>query len=163
MTCLVDNPTAESFGHHQVNRRLNDFIHASPYIKYRIDLFAAGLEDNPSVNLTLADKRRAFEEYLTKWDTFNPIQQWERTIENFGSRVQINCPGVYGFIAGREKSIHLLVPESVSRRIPRREWKLSLPGILPQTFAIDPHADVLAVVERNETQVTSNVDPFTAY
>ena len=30
----------------QVNRDFNDFIKAPPYTKYRIDLFAAGLEDN---------------------------------------------------------------------------------------------------------------------
>ena len=144
---------AEPFGRcllFQVNRGLRDFIQASPYTAYRIDLFTAGLEDNPAVNLSLADKRRAFNEYRAKWDAFKPTQKWEQEVENFHSHAGVHESGVFGFIAGEEQFIHFLVPESASGGIPRKEWRLSFPDISLNAFAIDPHADVLAIVERNE-------------
>ena len=55
----------------QIDRFFNNLIQASPYINYRLDLFDAGLKDNPATNLPLAEKRRIFEEYLTKWNALS--------------------------------------------------------------------------------------------
>ena len=133
----------------QVARDIHDFIQESPYIQHRIDLFAAGLEDNPASNLTLADKRRAFDEYRTKWETFNPIKKWESEVENFYFGHHTSGSGVYGFVAGPQKFIQFVTLESVSRGIPRREWKLPLPEFVFSGFGINPQADVLAVVGKN--------------
>ncbi|KAF9643840.1 hypothetical protein BDM02DRAFT_3191141 [Thelephora ganbajun] len=141
-----------NFGHPllcQVNHYLRSFVQDSPYIKNRIDLFTAGLEDNPAVNLTLADKRKAFYEHRMKWRTLEPVKKWQRTIGsifNTGSRA--TALGVYAFIADSKEFVEFITLESVSRGIPRKEWKLPLPDFALSDFAINPQADVLVVVVR---------------
>jgi hypothetical protein len=51
-----------------------------------LNSFASGLEDNPTVNLSLSarDKRRALHKYRKKQGTFNPILRYGRTIEGSG-------------------------------------------------------------------------------
>ena len=85
-----------------VNRGLNDIIQASPYTKYRVDLLTAGLEDNPVVNLSLADKRSILDEYRAKWDEFNPIEREQRKIDNFvGCSLQASA---FGYLGDWERS-----------------------------------------------------------
>ena len=107
-----------------------------------------GLEDNPASNLTLADKRRALDEYRTKWDTFNPTHKWKRVVDNLYCGPQVCGPGVYGFISGSQRFIEFLTLESVSRGIPRKEWRLPLPEFELSSFAINPSADLLVVCEK---------------
>ena len=133
----------------QVARDIHHFIQGSPYIQHRIDLFAAGLVDNPASNFTLADKRRAFEEYRMKWDTFNPVKKLEREVDNLYFNHQASGSGTYCFVAGSQKFIEFVTLESVSRGIPRKEWKLPHPEFRLSGFAINPHADVLVIVEKN--------------
>jgi len=105
------------------------------------------LEDNPTINLSLADKRRAFDEYRTKWDAFSPIQKWEREVDNPSPNHQVSGPGVYGLIANSRKFVEFSTLELDSRGIPREEWKVPLPDFTIVDLAINPHADVLVVVE----------------
>jgi hypothetical protein len=119
----------------------------SPYIKHRIDLCAAGFEDNPHVNISLADKRRAFDDYRMKWDAFHLIKKWERAVDNPNPDHQVRGPGVYGFVVGPPKFIEFLSLESVSRGVPPREWKVPLPDFELLKLAINPHADLLVVIE----------------
>jgi hypothetical protein len=107
------------------------------------------LEDNPSVNISLADKRRAFDEYRAKWDTFHPIQKLERKVDNFYPDCHASGSGVHGFVTSSKKFIEFLGLDSVSRGVPRKEWKVPLPDFEPFDFAINPHADVLVAIERN--------------
>jgi hypothetical protein len=105
------------------------------------------LEDNPNVNLSLADKRRAFDEYRAKWDTFQPTKKWELEVDSFSPDCQVSGSGVYGFVAGSKQFIEFLTLESVSRGIPPKEWKVPLPDFELLKLAINPHADVVVVVE----------------
>lgn len=107
------------------------------------------MEDNPDVTLSLADKRKAFEEYRTKWDAFDPIQKWERKVDNYHAYRKVSGPGVYGFIPGYVPFIEFLTLESVSRGISRKEWGLPVPYLPPLGFAIDPRGNVLAIVGRD--------------
>lgn len=102
------------------------------------------------MELKLPDKRRAFEEYRTKRNHFGPIQTWERKIDDVFNYRRVSGLGVYSFITGDEPFFEFLTLESVSRGIHRKEWKLPLPYRPVLAFAINPHADVLAVVERDE-------------
>ena len=118
-----------------------------PYIKYRVGLFASGLEDNPTVKLSLSGKRKALKKYRKKWGTFNPVLRWQREIFNISSNddIQVIAPGIYGCVSGSGQSIRfwtLVLPGT-----PRKKWEISLPDISLDAFAIDPHADALAVVE----------------
>jgi len=137
----------------EVNHGFNDFIQASPYLKYRVDLFAAGLKDNPTVNLSLANKHRALDEYRAKWGAFGSIQKRERKIDGFTSgSLQARGSGVFGFVPVWERSIRFMTLESVSRGIPQKEWQIPLPpDFLPHSFAICPQADVLAMAGLEET------------
>lgn len=139
---------------HQVNRRFRDFVQASPYTQYRIDLLAVGLEDNPAAHRSLFDKQRALDEYRIKWDAFSPIQQRERKIEGFSCHSpQASNSGVCAFAVGRwDKAIQFVTLESISRGIPRKEWKVPLPPDLSlQQFAFNNHANVLVLVGRQAT------------
>jgi hypothetical protein len=134
----------------QVNRYLRDFIQDSPYIEYRTDLFAAGFVDNPTSNLTLAQKRKAFNVHRNRWNKLRPSKKWQRTVGSSspdGRRAR--ALGVYAFIADSSNFVELLALESVSRSIPRNEWKIPLPDYSFSSCAINPQADVMVVaVER---------------
>ena len=54
--------------------------------------------------------------------------------------------GVYAFIADPRKFIEFITLESVSRGIPRKEWRLPLPDFALRELAINPHADVLVII-----------------
>lgn len=135
----------------QVNRYLRDFIQNSPPIAYQIDIFAAGLKDNPIANLSLAEKRRLFNEYRARWDAFDPIGKSNKSFD--GPRhtpcwmSSVCGSGVFCLVTDPDKFIRLTKIESVSRGIPRKEWKVPSPRDLePLHFAIYPQADVLAVI-----------------
>lgn len=134
----------------QVNRYLHDLIQRSPCIKYQIDLFAAGLKDNPASNLTLAEKRKALNALHTKWERFRPTKKWQRTVGcNLGDH-QARALGVYAFIADSSNFVEFFALESVPRAIPRREWKTQLPDCTLSSFVINPQADVLVVAVERE-------------
>jgi len=51
----------------QVSRHFQSLICNSPILRYRCELFAAGLIDNPSSPCDLAERRKLCEEYARKW------------------------------------------------------------------------------------------------
>jgi hypothetical protein len=105
------------------------------------------LEDNPDANISLADKRKAFNDYRMKWDVFHPIKKWERAVNSSDPDHRVMGPGVYGFVVGPPKFIEFHSLESVSRGVPPREWKVPLPDFELLKLAINPHADLLVVIE----------------
>ena len=130
----------------QVNPYFRDLIQDSPHIAYRVGIFSAGLKDNPSVNLSLADKRRILCEYRTKWGALSPIQKSEGRTKNSPMTFRASASGVFCFVVGRDDFIQFSTLGSISRGIPRKEWRVPLPaGISLKHFAICPQADVLAV------------------
>ena len=107
------------------------------------------LEDNPASNLTLAEKRRALATPRSHFRMGLTVPHLVRYSFNFDYYRQANGSGACGFVAGTQNFIELLTTlGSVSRGIPRKEWKLPLPDLNDFNFAIYPHMDVLAVVER---------------
>ena len=99
------------------------------------------------MNISLADKRRAFAEYRARWDTFQPIKKWELEVDGFYPDCQVSGSGVYGFVADSKEFIEFLTLESVSRGISPKRWKVRLPDFELLKLAINPHADVVVVVE----------------
>ena len=154
-------PIPESLRYHplwQVNRYLHDFIQNSPYTMYRIDIFGAGLEDNPAASLSLAEKRRAFNEYRVKWDAFSSIQKSSKHFEYPADVPRFISPvcgsGVFALMTGQDNSIQFTTIESVSRGIPQKKWKVPSPrGLELLDFAIYPQADVLAVIGSRDEYV----------
>lgn len=139
----------------QVNRYLRDFTQDSPRIAYQIDIFAAGLKDNPTVDISLAEKRRLLDEYRARWDAFDPIQKSSKSFdgpENTSRWMSPVCgSGVFCLVTDPDDSIQFTKIESVSRGILRKEWKVPSPrGLELLDFAIYPQADVLAMVGSGE-------------
>ena len=134
----------------QINRFFNNLIQASPYINYRLDLFDAGLNDNPAINLSLTEKRRILDEYRTKWDTLSFIKKQKQDIGGLARYArQASGSGIFGFVTTglAQRSIQFMTLESVSRGIPQKEWGVLLPPIsLPECFAVCPQVDVLAIL-----------------
>ena len=143
----------------QANRAFRDFIQGSPYVKHRINLFAVGLKDNPFANLTLDDRKKAYER-RPKWETFKPTERLQQAAGNPTTWNRVNMLGVYAFIADPRKFIEFITLESVSRGIPRKEWRLPLPHFALREFAIDPHADVLVIIVQKNIGYLS--DPGTS-
>jgi len=109
------------------------------------------LEDNSATNLTLADRRRAFNEYRTRWETFEPTRQRERWIDSiFNTNNWAKAFGVFAFIADPKEFVEFFTTESISRGTTRKEWKFPLPDSARQGFAINPHADVLVIVAQGK-------------
>lgn len=105
------------------------------------------MQDNPDANIPLADKRKAFDKYRAKWDVFHPIKKWERAVDSSYLNPHVSGPGVHGFIVGSQEFIEFLSLEPVSRGVPPKEWKVPLSDFEPLKLAINPHADVLVVIE----------------
>jgi len=132
--------------HRQVSHAFHDAIQKSPWINHRINLYAVGLEDNPESNLILADKRRALKEYRAKWNNLDPFQKWEPGAGSVGCQ-WTSVLGVYGVTAHSQEFIEFFTLESVSQGVPRKEWKIPLPHFNFSGFAINPHSNLLVVVE----------------
>jgi hypothetical protein len=107
------------------------------------------LEDNPATNLTLEEKIDAFNQYRAKWNAFAPAT-WQKNIHNFPSEDHVGGSGVCGFITEGRESIQFFALGLVSPGISPKEWGFQ-PGFLLETFAINPHANALALVERKES------------
>ena len=106
-----------------------------------------GLEDNPKSSLSLADKRRALEEYHAKWENLNPVRKWEPGVGSNGFQ-WASVLGIYGVVADSREFIEFFTPESVSQGIPRKEWKIPLPQLANYSgFTFNPHSDMLVVVD----------------
>ena len=99
------------------------------------------------MNISLDDKCKAFNEYCTKWDSFDPIKKRELKVDGFYHGCQVSGSGVYGFVVGSKKFIKFLTLESVSRGILPKEWKVPLPDFELLKLAINPNVDVVVVVE----------------
>ena len=133
----------------QVNRGFHDFILGSPYIKYRVDLFASGLEDNPSVKLSLSDKRRALKNTSRGGVISVPPQGGNERSPTF-LRIMPTQSSDLVFTAVCRAQDNPSTSALVSPGTLRKEWELSLPDISPHALAIDPHVDALAVIEWEE-------------
>lgn len=83
------------------------------------------------------------------WEKLRPTKEWKQPAGSSFAGRQARALGVYTFIADSSKFVEFVTLESVSRAIPRNEWKVPLPDCSISSFAINPQADVLVLaVER---------------
>ena len=83
-----------------------------------------------------------------KLDAFHPTEKREQEVDYFYPGCHARGCGVYCFIVGSPNVIKFLTLESISRRIPRKEWEVPLPEFALFEYAINSHADVLVVTEQ---------------
>jgi len=132
----------------QVNHAFRDVILASPVIQHKIDLFAAGFEDNVAAGLSLVEKREALRRYRSNLDSLRPIE--ERRVDNVPipdkGKVSKAAGGVYTIAT---ESVRLFTLGSPLRGIPYKEWEIPLPLPGPDLggYGFYPCEDVIAFVE----------------
>jgi len=132
----------------QVNHVFRDVTLAYPLIQHKIDLFAAGFEDNMAAGLSLTEKREALRRYCSNLDSLRPIE--ERRVDNVaipnGNTVSKTAGGVYAIAT---ESVRLFTLGSPLRGIQYKEWEipLPLPGSDLGGYGFYPCEDVIAFVE----------------
>lgn len=114
-------------------------------IQHKINLFAAGFEDNVAAGLSLVEKRRALGIYRSNLDSLCPTEE---------RRVNLCVPDdlktIGGVYAMAGESVRLFAPGSVSRGIPHKEWEIPLTGIDLRSCGFYPDADIIAFAEIRE-------------
>jgi len=133
----------------QVNKAINLIIAGSVGIRYRLELFLAGLEDRRS------DDPEPLGERLNK------LRSWQSRWNQTGSSPSqtIVLPGRYAsdkcclhggvFAMYNEGRIHFIRLPSPSRGVPLMSWHTPQLGFEPVgSFAMDPDQDLLVLVER---------------
>ena len=99
-----------------------------------------GFEDNPAVNLTLPEKRKALNAYRTRWEMLRPNEKWQRTVQSLESGCQAEALSFYAFTSDSTSFV-----ESVSREYGGESGR-SRCLAMDSEFAINPRTDVITVV-----------------
>ena len=63
----------------QVSRAFADLISTSPFLEYRLELFAAGLVENPHFSCSLEGRRRVGE-YMGVWENLDAVERHDYTL-----------------------------------------------------------------------------------
>lgn len=128
---------------------MRDLIDASPAIQYRLELFAASLEDGlrkPSV--TVADRRALLERYRSRWDKLRG-DEWKRVALPAHTK-RVLEGGVLGCIAESiddKLDVHFIQLPSASREVRLKQWAVRGLPKCDATLNINPEADLLVAPE----------------
>jgi hypothetical protein len=134
---------------YQLNRRVRDLVDASPTIQYRVELFAASLEDNlgkPSVSV--ADRRALLKKYHTRWDRLRGDKWKSVTLPVHTKRILDG--GVLGCIIesrGGKLDVLLIRLPSASREVRPKRWLIRGLPKCDATLAINSEMNLLVVPE----------------
>jgi hypothetical protein len=128
---------------------MRNLIDASPTIQYRVELFAASLEDNlRESSVAVADRRVLLEQYRSRWEKLQG-DKWKRIALPVHTK-RVLEGGVLGCIAesGDGKlEVHFIQLPSASREVRLKQWVVrGLPNC-DATLTINPEVDLLAVPE----------------
>ena len=112
----------------QVSRFFLDLVSSSHDLQHRIDLFSAGLIDNPRTACSLAERRALLRKYVGGWKGTEPPVRYD-----FPLRPGISTFGLSPIdwdlfswnSVDRTSILFLRVPFSSSQRTPK-EWTLEL-------------------------------------
>ena len=135
----------------QVSRAFADFISASPFLEYRVELFAAGLVENPRFSCSLEEGRRRVKEYVDVRNNLDTIKKRSHTLQPRGFRWGGLVAVGQDLLARR--SVHsvsfIRIPCTATGQRGVEEWTVVPPATssLPCAFAVYSPEDVLALVE----------------
>ena len=93
-------------------------------MQYRVDLFSAALEDDPTnTSLVLSDRRAHLEEYRTRWDRYDQAKMSSVELPPHTQRViDGEVLACIQEAAGDKVDVTFTRLPSVSRGIQRRQW-----------------------------------------
>lgn len=124
-------------------------IDASPAVQYRVDLFSAALEDDPSdTTLVYAERRARLEEYRSRWDRVDQAKQ--STVElppHTNRHLDGDVLACIQEAAGDKIDVTFVRLPSISRGIQKKQWVVR--GLPKNGSALKmyPGLDMLVVPE----------------
>jgi len=135
----------------QVSWAFAELITTSPFLEYPLELFAAGLVENPHFSCSLEEGQRRVKEYVDVWKNFDNPKKRRHTLglqdPRWGKAVQVG-QGLLARCFGCSVPF-IWVPCITGLE----EWKVDPPVTLfqPCGFAVYSPEDVLALVERKDS------------
>ena len=129
----------------EANRAFHDLVRASPAIQHEIDLFGAGLQQNPRTKTSLTDRRAALELYRRSWESLDPVEEGDEDLRYLVEGAALVVGGTFGILG--KNLAKFITLGSISRGIPSKEWEVPFKDLEAFHLSFYPRANVLAVVE----------------
>jgi len=139
----------------QVSRAFAELISASPFLEYRLEVFAAGLVENPHFSCSMEEGRRRVKEYMDVWKNFDNLRKRVHTLGSQDHRWGMPVHAGRNLLARRFGcSVSFIrVPRTTVDQQELEEWTVDPPVTLfqPCGFAVFSSDNVLALVERKDS------------
>ena len=118
-------------------------------MQYRVDLFSAALEDDPTnTSLVLSDRRAHLEEYRTRWDRYDQAKMSSVELPPHTQRViDGEVLACIQEAAGDKVDVTFTRLPSVSRGIQRRQWVVRGLPKNGSDLKMYPGLDILVIPE----------------
>jgi hypothetical protein len=135
-----------------MSRRFQDLVHSSLTIRYRRELFSAGLVDNPRSSCGLAERRKICEEYVRKWSGAASVVKSVRELPpgqfSGWSDTAALSKNLIASRSGEDHELAFLCIPPLATRKAVEGW--SIPPFPFKTFGFTAHtpANILAVAEQ---------------
>lgn len=127
----------------KLNREAYRAICCSNRIKYRVELFLAGLEDGN--HYSLAERQQFLRSYQSNWDRLVPQKITTIAIPDHGTYELAG--GVYGLVpTSAPNSVQFYRLPSVSRGIEMEEWSIQDLDFSIDDFTMECAFDLLAAI-----------------
>ena len=137
--------------HCQVSRAFADLISTSPFLKYRLEIFTAGLVENPRFPCSLEEGQRRVKEYVSMWKDFGSVKRRDHILGERGFDWSHVVPVGRDLLARRSgRSVSFIrVPHITAGGREIEEWTIDPPptAFQPHAFAVYQPEDILALVE----------------
>ena len=132
----------------QVNHLFLDLVSCSQYLQHRIDIFGAGLVDNPNAVCTLAERRARLRKYTDGWEDTELSVRYECSLENQTialESLRVSDHNLLSSHLDNSTTISFIrVPSSKQETV--KEWTLELPFRF-KSHVVRSQDDLLAVLE----------------
>ena len=121
-------------------------------MKYRLELFAAGLVENPRLSCSLEEGRRRVKEYVDLWENLDVIKGRNHCLTVWDFPWKDLVPVGRNILARRSNhSIFFVrIPCTTAGQQEVEEWRIDPPAVgsfRPSAFAVYPPEHALALVE----------------
>ena len=135
----------------QVSRAFANLISASPFLRYRLELFAAGLAENPRFPCSLEEGQRRIKEYADMWENFDAIKGHNHLLRRSDFHWAELVPVGRDLLARRSgRSVSFIrVPRIAADREEVDEWRVDPPAtpFRPSAFTVYPPENIIALIE----------------
>ncbi|KZT19102.1 hypothetical protein NEOLEDRAFT_1246057 [Neolentinus lepideus HHB14362 ss-1] len=142
-----------------VCKSLKSLVDESIALQYKVELAAAGMEDNHKSPLVMSERMSRLQQYTLAWQNLDfhtielppqPLSTWELV------------GGVLGSIAPKDSRMIFNRLPGHSRGIERKEWQFACTPIFPvRDFTFDPAQDLLVAIESPDKDSSHpNARPF---